>query len=349
MAGFQVSLPGWNGFFLVPADVVDRHLKLAPPHAIRALLYILRHGILCPSAEELAEALGVDKSLAEEALDYWAADGLLSAVEKPVVSPAPHGEMVCEDVSAASEPSAPAVVVKTGKMPGYSHAQLRDAFTSHPELRALFAAAEEIFARPLSDAVINLLYGLYDWFELPTEVIVTVLERCKDGGRLRPSAIKDEAENFYKNGAVTKEAACRYADELSQRDAAVDETVRVLAITDHSPYARERKAFENWRFAYGFDTDVVAVALEIAKANTESDSYSPELLPYMQKVLTNWYKGGVHTAEEARQTTRQKESGKGKASSGDKKSKSPSYDLDAEAKRAMARFSGKEDGTSSDL
>lgn len=359
MAGYKVSPSGWNGFFPVPMDVVDRHLKLAPPDAIRTLLYLLRHGTTCPDAKEIAVALGIDEISAGEALDYWVADGLLSSEETPEpvasksvaaspVVPSPP-ETAAPVASPSSEPSAPAVVVKSGKMPGYSHTQIRDAFTAHPELRSLFASAEEIFAHPLSDAVINLLYGLFDWFELPVDVIVTVLRRCDGGGRLRPAAIKDEAENFYKHGAVTKEKAERYAAELDERDATVDETARLLRITDHTPYTRERKAFETWRYSYGFDRDVVAIALEVAQKNTESPAYSVDLLPYMQKVLSNWFKGGVRTAEEARAVAERKDAsvpGGSRSAQGKKGSssgKSHSYDLDAEAKLAMARFSGKED------
>lgn len=361
MSDYRVSTGGWEGFFLVPTDLVDRHLKLASPDAIRTLLYILRNGTVCPKSGELATALGLDEAAARDALDYWVAEGILSPEQRDK-APAPKAAVVSKAVVPstsvlssdavssvalpdAGEASAP-VVIKSGKMPGYSNAQIRDAFTEHPELRSLFASAEEIFAHPLSDAVINLLYGLFDWYELPVDVIVTVLRRCDAGGRLRPAAIKEEAENFYKHGAVTKESALGYAAELDERDATVNETARLLRITDHTPYARERKAFETWRYAYGYGLDVVAVALEVAQKNTDSPAYSTELLPYMQRVLTNWHKGGVTTLEEARDAASRKESSDKVGKAGGKKKKAgddtPSYDLSAEAKRAMARFSGKD-------
>lgn len=328
MADYVVSPMGWGGCFLVPADLVDRHLKLASPDAIRVLLYLLRHGQAHPDAEVLAEALGIDTAAASDALDYWVADGLLARAEEAAV--------VRRDET-ADKSSSPAVVIRSGKMPSYSGTNIRDAVKEHPELRQMFVTAEDIFSRQLTNADINLLYGLFDWYAFPADVIPLILLRCRESGKLRPAAITQEAENFYKNGAVTKEKADAFVAELREREAAVDETAALLRIADHSLYPKERKAFETWRFSYGFSSEIVAVALEVACRNTEQAAYSPDLLPYLNKVLLNWHKHGITSAEEAKELTEQK-----KAPSPKKESGAPhSYDLNEEAARAMKRFAGK--------
>lgn len=329
MADYSLSLAGWNGCFLVPADVVDRYIKLAPPDAVRALLYVLRHGLTHAEGADIAEALGITEACAEDALDYWVSEGLFAPSEKVISSP----EKKEKDVT----PEAPAVIIKSGKMPFYSNVQIREALERFPSLRRLFLTAEDIFARQLNNADINLLYGLFDWYGFSGEAVEQILLRCHAQSKLRPAAIMSVADDYYKHGAITKEAAEHYTEELASREAAVDETVALLHLTDHTPYAKERKAFETWRFTYGFGTDVVAEALDCALKNTESASYTPELLSYLNKVLQNWYKGGVKTAEEARAALPQrKEPPKKEAAKANR-----SYDLNEEAALAMKRFASK--------
>lgn len=337
MSNYTVTSALWHGGFFVPADIVDRHLKLAPPDAIRALLYILRHGKTIVSPEELSRELSIDLPAAEDAIDYWIKDGLLQSAENVTVALPVKEERVPEK----TESDSPAVVIKSGKMPSYSNAQIKNAVAEHPELMKMFSSAEEIYARPLNDGVINLLYGLFDWYGLSADAVITVLQRCAKSNRLKPASIKDEAESFYKNGAIDKDSANSYAQQLSERDACIDEISLLLRISDHSPYAKERKAFETWRFSYGFDADIISLALSVALKNTESDRYTAELLPYMQKVLSNWHRGGVKTAEDAKEIIELKSEGKGKASKKtvQKKSEDVSYDLNEEELLAMQRFS----------
>lgn len=337
MSNYTVTSALWHGGFFVPADIVDRHLKLAPPDAIRALLYILRHGKNAVSPEELSRELNIEIPAAEDAIEYWIRDGLLQSAENvniPVAVP------VKSDFVAVKEEPSPAIVIKSGKMPSYSNTQIKKAVTEHPELMKMFSSAEEIYARPLNDGVINLLYGLFDWYGLSPDAVITVLKRCAKANRLKPAAIKDEAEDFYKHGAVDGDAANAYVSELNEREACIDEITLLLRISDHSPYAKERKAFETWRFSYGFDTDIISLALSVALKNTESDRYTPELLPYMQKVLSNWHKGGVKTVEDAKEIIELKNEGKQKSRKKDvvRKSEDVSYDLNEEELLAMQRF-----------
>ena len=341
-------LPGmWNGCFLLPADIVDRHLKLASSDAIKVLLYVLRNGLSSVDADKLSSALNIDRSSALDAIDYWVADGLLiksdggkHAGMKSDISVPENGEK--------DEKSVAPAVIKSGRMPSYSHTQISSAVKEHPELKGMFASAEDIFARPLSDAVINLLYGLYDWFELPANVIIAVLKRCETQNKLRPAAIKDEAENFYRHGAVTVRAADEYVASLAQNERYVDEVAALLKITDHAPYAKEKKAFLTWKGTYGFDDEVIALALDAALRNTEQERYTPELLPYLQKVLTTWYKGGVRTADDARDAQNHRETDKNngrKPSKNGTSAKKPSYDLEEEERLATQRFLRKKDNT----
>ena len=351
MAEYTV-LPGtWNGCFILPVDIVDRHLKLASSDAIKVLLYILRNGSSRVDANELASALNIDVSSAVDAIDYWIADGLLKksdgsnkekavGVASDIIAPEKTGKT-------DDDHSSPAVI-RSGRMPSYSHTQISTALKEHPELRDMFESAEEIFARPLSDAVINLLYGLFDWFGLPVDVIIAVLRRCDAQNRLRPAAIKDEAESFYRHGAVTLDAANEYIRELDRNEGYIDEVSSLLHITDHAPYSKEKKAFLVWKGTYKLENEVIGLALKTALTNTDQDKYSTELFPYLQKVLDTWYKAGVRTAADALALQEQKnnESEKDKKKTSSKKSgtaKNPSYDLEQEERLATERFLRKKD------
>ncbi|HBJ10238.1 MAG TPA: DNA replication protein DnaD, partial [Ruminococcaceae bacterium] len=68
--------------FTVPADVADKHLKLARGEHIKVLLYIMRNMGKNPADEEIAAACGITAYEVKEALIYWRESGILLAVNE---------------------------------------------------------------------------------------------------------------------------------------------------------------------------------------------------------------------------------------------------------------------------
>ena len=63
--------------FSVPAEVTDKHLKLAGAAQIKVLLWLLRHAAENPTMDELCKALNMKSADATDAMHYWVECGIV--------------------------------------------------------------------------------------------------------------------------------------------------------------------------------------------------------------------------------------------------------------------------------
>ena len=75
--GYYINPAAFSAVFTVPAEVADRHLKLAKGGHIKALLYIMRNMSSGIDAAVLADKCGITEYEANEALLYWSDAGIL--------------------------------------------------------------------------------------------------------------------------------------------------------------------------------------------------------------------------------------------------------------------------------
>ncbi len=75
---FSINLGAWNSVFAVPAQVVDQHLKLAGGVHLKVLLWLLRHAGTEIDIADISKALGIGTADIKDAMQYWAAAGLIT-------------------------------------------------------------------------------------------------------------------------------------------------------------------------------------------------------------------------------------------------------------------------------
>ncbi|HBT91233.1 MAG TPA: helicase DnaB, partial [Ruminococcaceae bacterium] len=87
---YSINLGSWNSVFAVPCSLVDDHLKLAGSVQLKVLLWVLRHAGEPFELQQIADALGIDRADAGDALRYWQETGLVAAsASGERLSPAP--------------------------------------------------------------------------------------------------------------------------------------------------------------------------------------------------------------------------------------------------------------------
>ena len=74
---YRINPSAFSAVFTVPAEVADRHLKLARGEHIKVLLYIMRNMTVPINTSVIAEAVGISEYDVKEALLYWADAGIL--------------------------------------------------------------------------------------------------------------------------------------------------------------------------------------------------------------------------------------------------------------------------------
>ena len=75
---FSINLGTWNSVFAVPTQVVDQHLKLAGGVHLKVLLWLLRHAGTEVDIADISKTLGIGTADIKDAMQYWAAAGLIT-------------------------------------------------------------------------------------------------------------------------------------------------------------------------------------------------------------------------------------------------------------------------------
>ena len=350
MANYSIQPGAWGGLFVVPVELVDRHLRLASPNALKIFLYLLRYGKAEVSLEELEKALGVPQAEAAEAVEYWVANGLLTPQEggaapvKRAVAPSPARSDNAGNPPSAQTPPPVQTAEKTGlsRAPSYTNADIADAVAKHAELKFLFARAEEMFGRPLSNVEVSRLYQLFEWYGLPVDVITMIMERCAKADKLSMHRVAREAESWYQHGVRSLEDADRYILELDARDSMYGQVMRTFGIHDRALSAGEKKHIDRWRTEFHFGIEMVRCAYEICVDKTAKLSF-----PYINTILKSWHEHGIDTPEAAAQEAQAFRAASapgqkaGKPRAGEQ---AASYDLNEEVARAFRQFSPESGG-----
>ena len=78
---YQINPSAYRSVFVVPADVVDRHLRFAGAAQLKVLLWALRSGAGAFDAEGAAQALNLSRMDAADAIQYWVEAGIVSCTD----------------------------------------------------------------------------------------------------------------------------------------------------------------------------------------------------------------------------------------------------------------------------
>ena len=261
------TLPG--GILSMTGEAADRLLRLGDGDAALLYLHLLRGAQAAP--------LGWDQGRRSAAFRKLLELGLARAEQEPAPPASPP------------EPEAP---------PEYSTADLTRELEQDPVFSGLAGEMERRLGRLLSTADLRTLYTLYDYLDLPAEVILMLTTWCvqefrrKYGGERRPrmAQIRQEAFRWHRQGVTTAEAAEAHLRALTALQDREREVLPLVGITGRAPVERERKYLAQW-IGQGFRNDALALAYEKTVMKKGSMDWS-----YMNGILRRWHEKGLHTA-----------------------------------------------------
>ena len=289
MKEYRLDAGLWNQVFAVPCAVVDRHLKLAGKEQLQVLLWALRHAGEGFTPGGLSQALGLSEEMAEEALEYWTAQGLLME-NAGELSPAPQPEGLAP---AASAQPAPVPLPPKKRMVKPDTLQLAARMEESEGVRFLMQQAESILGRTLSPAMTTLLLTITDDYGLPPEVTVMLLQYAQEVGKTGTAYIDSVARDWAEGQVFTLEAAERKLTDLSERRLAWNKVSAAAGLPKRSPTKKEEEAAFKWVKEWGFSPDMLTAAYERCADNTGKFSAA-----YIGRVLESWHAAGVRTLED---------------------------------------------------
>lgn len=311
-----------NGIFNVPADLVDKYLKIASEYQLKALLFILRNGGQA-SSSQIAKALGQTAGDIDDLLELWTEEGILSADGQAVV---------LKTEMKPIEPKTEKKVVKESlSAPRLTPADIINAQRDSSDIAFLLTEAQVILGRTISHAEQEMLVNMVNYYGLKAEVIMMILEFYRSekerGKSIGISYVNAMAKNWAEEGIDSVADAEAKLQDIAKSDRLWNEIIAITGIRHKRPTAKQREMIKDW-FS-DFDITMVTLAADIMKENIPEPK-----LAYMNTIIKKWRKSGITSPSQVK--AEQEAYAKSKSEKKDDRLQSkPTYDLDEYARFAM--------------
>lgn len=302
--------------FAVPGAAVDHFLRLANEHQLKALLLLLRHPGENITAAQIAEFLRIPVETAQDALTFWVQADVLRedgvpmtgfAFSSPQTAPQHAPAPAVSAAPAEPEVDAPSPVIPTvgaqrsSKEIKLDPSEIAAQLESDANLAALFTLAEKRLGRPLNHMEHRSLLWMQQYLNIPTEVILMLLEYCVSIEKYSISYAESIAISWQTEGIVTLEQAESEITRMTREHTFLSEIQKRFELR-RTPTTKQRSFIERWQQA-GYELELIGYAYEITVENIERADFK-----YINTILEGWAAEGVRDVKAAR-ALREKNSG----------------------------------------
>ncbi len=287
---FEINPYAYKSIFAVPTSVVDDNIRLASVLQLKVLLYMLRHSDKDVNGEDVSMALSIDKADAEDAMIFWQERGLLIKSDE-TAKPILHIEATTDIIIEKTEESEP-VQKKVSDIPisRPSHEQIATRLQECKEFSGLFAEAQAALGKTIGYDGQSVLIMMHDSYGLPFEVILMAVEYSVSQQKTGFSSIAKLGKLWSEQGIDTLEGAMEYIEEHNVVNETWNKLRSLTDITNRVPTSKQRGYLVAWVKEYGYDENIIYYAYEESIDRTGKMS-----MPYMDKIIRNWYEKGVKT------------------------------------------------------
>lgn len=326
---FKVNPASFTGIFPVPTAVVDENIRLASVVQLKVILYLLRHGsVKQVTVKDISDALFLDSQDVADALLFWYERGI---VIKDGDAPAPVVQSAStekEETKIELTPIKPKKEVQDIPISRPSHEQIAVRCKECEDISVLFREAQGALGKTIGYDGQSVLIMMYDSYGLPVEVILMAIEYAVSQGKASFSNIARIGKKWSELEIDSLEGAMEYIEEHNVVNEVWNKLRLLTDITNKRPTSKQFGYLTAWVKEYGYDANMIFYAYEECVDRTGKMS-----MPYMDKIITSWYKNGVKTpldiAEERKrwQESHKKASGKKEKEKPQHEQREASYDI----------------------
>lgn len=268
------------GFFSVPCEVADRHLKIASPLQLKVLLWACRQAGGTFDEAAVAEALRVEPSDAADALAYWHEAGILMTKEAP--------KPIVEETKAPKK-AVRAATVKPDRV------EVARRGLECPELGFLLHEAEKKFGRALKQNEASTIVWLYDDEGINLPLMLLLFEHAAASGDFHIGAIERTAMAWIDAGVSDVAAAESYIVAQKSRRDAWTQVERAFGLPHRKPSDKESDLALKWVNEWEIPFELLREAY-----NRCIDATAKISFPYMAKIIEKWKAAGYTTVEQTK-------------------------------------------------
>ena len=318
---YKVNLEALDSSFKVPNALADNFIKLANPKHITVLLWVLRHADTPKSTEQISSELHIDKSIVGEAIFYWIENGFI--VPDGVASVPPASSKSTKDSKPKKE-SKPEKVTEEKSEPkklGSSMAsdeEILQRAKESPEFKYLLQKSQQIFGRTISKAERSMLLTLMDYYGLPAEVILMLIQYAVSSGRTGTNYIQTVGIGWAEEEIKTLEQAENKIKSLNKTNKLWSAFTTQAGIAHKNPTKKQEALFVKWTKEWKFSVEIIAYAYEKMLDSIDKVNYN-----YLDKIITSWQEAGLKTIEQIESAETERTAGKKKENE-----EEPSFSVD---------------------
>ena len=239
-------------------------------------------------AEEAAERCGLSRAAFDAAVAFWVREGILSE----------------EDTGAAAQEHAQTASGKKKALlrdekPQYGGEQLAALLEDEgKDLKGLIDSCQNLLGKVLNPTEVSKLVALSDYLRLDHAYILLMVQYCMRSGKRSVAYIEAKTYGMYNDGIDTYEKLDVYIKNKEKYDPVIRKLRTMLGMQDRAPSKKENACFRSWLQEMELPVPLIEHAYEVTVNKTGKAS-----LPYMNKLLTDWYAKGIRTAEDAEKET----------------------------------------------
>lgn len=300
---YKISPNCWNKVLAVPTEIIDKHLKLCSPLALRLILLLLRSEN-SGSLQELAAFFACTKEDIEDAANYWISHDILcigsSAVPDSAEAPVQKESTPPKAPPAADEEPVPPAkkeerinILSRGRSK-LSSFEIAEMANSDKNIGDLLSETESILQKPLTPVIRECIVSLYTYYEMKPDLILMLLQYCVSIGQESMRYLEKMASVWAEKGIDTHEKAESEILKYLGQNSIEGKIKRMFGITDRNLVSSEQKYIQSWINDYMVDLKLLEVAYERTIELKGKLSFA-----YINGIIKNWHRDNIDTPAKA--------------------------------------------------
>lgn len=278
-----------NGSFRFPVRAADLLTEVGCPAVYLAVyIYALRQyyaNNLNISNDRIAEALKISRIDVVNAFLFYSSQGLLKIHRFTSVDDGDFDIEFCfeQEKGSAMPPF----------RPSYRASEISRRLSENPRMSQMYKMVAQILGKTLSSADTELLYSFHDFYALPVEVIIVLIEYYVSKGKRSMKYIEKEVVKWAAAEIDTVEKAKAYIEKREEFLSYASRVRTLLGIQERRLSTRELSYINNWQTGLSMSLDMVKAAFELTVNQTGKLSFA-----YMNKILESWAKSDIRKPDE---------------------------------------------------
>ena len=294
---YSINPEVWKSVFAVPGVIVDENIKLSGAAQLKVLLWVLRHWGENFVIEDISKALGMQSADVKDCMQYWCELGVMQTAgsEKKVEVP--------EKAHEEKEDKKNKVVILKPQKPDVSH--VAEMILNDKDVAYMMNFAESIFGRLLSHNDKSTLLHIHEYYSMPIEVIVMMLEYLSGAGKCSTKYIEQLAADWWQKGITTLESAEKEIQYLTESEKLVHKLLVIIGQSGRPATEDEIHTANLWFGEWKMSEELVRAAYEKCISNTGKFTYG-----YVKKIIESWHEKGITTLDKVKKEQADKKKSK---------------------------------------